>query len=108
SPIAFTSAPSTSGNFRLQPCSPAINTGTPDTTGLHLPLTDIDGSPRIYGQRIDPGAYEHHPAPVDFYVDGLNGNDVNSGISWTSSLKTLAHALTRAQSAGCYYSHAKI
>jgi len=38
--------------------SPCINAGTPDTTGLNLPLTDIAGNPRIWGGRIDMGAYE--------------------------------------------------
>jgi hypothetical protein len=39
--------------------SPCINTGTPDTTGLNLPEFDIIDNPRIYGNRIDMGAYEN-------------------------------------------------
>jgi hypothetical protein len=39
--------------------SPAINTGTPDTTGLHLPAFDLAGNPRVFGGRVDIGAYEN-------------------------------------------------
>jgi predicted outer membrane repeat protein len=44
--------------FFLSSISPCINTGTPDTTGMNLPLTDIAGHPRIFNERIDMGAYE--------------------------------------------------
>ena len=39
--------------------SQSINAGTPDTTGLNLPLYDLDGNPRVFGNRIDMGAYEN-------------------------------------------------
>lgn len=38
--------------------SPCIDSGTPDTTGLNLPLMDILGNPRISYNRIDIGAIE--------------------------------------------------
>jgi predicted outer membrane repeat protein len=38
--------------------SVCANNGTPDTTGLLLPLTDLAGAPRIFGGAIDIGAYE--------------------------------------------------
>ncbi len=44
--------------FDLLHSSPCINAGTPDTTGLNLPATDIIGNPRIAGGQIDIGAYE--------------------------------------------------
>ena len=47
------------GNFNLQPSSPCIDMGTPDTTGLMLPLTDFWGNPRIVNNRIDIGAIEY-------------------------------------------------
>jgi hypothetical protein len=46
-------------DYSLQNTSPCVNTGTPDTTGLYLPNTDLAGNPRIYGTRIDMGAYEN-------------------------------------------------
>jgi hypothetical protein len=63
SPEAYTSAPSTAGDYRLQGDSPAINKGngsfydpaqTPDLSGI---TTDLDGNPRFNGAP-DMGAYE--------------------------------------------------
>jgi len=45
--------------FMLQDLSPCINTGIQDTTGLNLPEFDLAGNPRVYGGRIDMGAYEN-------------------------------------------------
>ena len=45
-------------NFRLQPCSPAVNAGNNlivDTLGI---LTDLDNHPRILFDTVDLGAYE--------------------------------------------------
>jgi len=45
-------------NFRLLPCSPAVNAGSnfvADTFGL---VTDLDGQARIFGDMVDMGAYE--------------------------------------------------
>ena len=39
--------------------SQSINAGTPDTTGLNLPYYDIAENPRVFGNRIDMGAYEN-------------------------------------------------
>ncbi len=44
-------------NFRLKPCSPAVNAGS--DSHLSGISTDIDGKPRIYGSAVDMGAYEH-------------------------------------------------
>lgn len=46
-------------DWSLQDISPAVNSGTPDTTGLHIPPYDLNGNPRIFGGRIDMGAYEN-------------------------------------------------
>ncbi len=51
-------------DWSLQNSSPCVNTGTPDTTGLILPEFDIAGNPRIYGNRIDMGAYENQVVVV--------------------------------------------
>ena len=50
---------SINADWSLQETSPCINAGTPDTTGLNLPATDIAGNPRIYDCVIDIGAYEY-------------------------------------------------
>jgi predicted outer membrane repeat protein len=55
--------------YQLSPGSPCIDAGTPDTTGLNLPLMDLLGNYRIWDgdgdgiERIDMGAYESD-APV--------------------------------------------
>ncbi len=46
-------------DWSLLDSSPCVNTGTPDTTGLNLPATDLLGNPRIYGIRVDMGAIEN-------------------------------------------------
>ena len=45
-------------SYELTKYSPCIDVGTPDTTGLNLPVTDLAGNPRIFNGRIDIGAYE--------------------------------------------------
>ena len=45
--------------YSLQDLSPCINVGITDTTGLNLPEFDLAGNPRVYGARIDMGAYEN-------------------------------------------------
>lgn len=63
-------------NLSLSTNSPCINTGNPDTNGLHLPEYDIYGNPRILGARIDMGAYEFDPTTAIscnyFHVDKQN------------------------------------
>jgi hypothetical protein len=44
--------------------SPCIDTGTPDTTGLSLPIMDLAGNYRIWNNRIDMGCYEFGSEPV--------------------------------------------
>lgn len=45
--------------YSLSDISPCINTGIADTTGLNLPEIDLAGNIRVYGDRIDMGAYEN-------------------------------------------------
>ncbi|MCP4713216.1 MAG: right-handed parallel beta-helix repeat-containing protein, partial [Planctomycetes bacterium] len=61
-----------SANWSLRPFSPCIDAGTPDTTGLNLPATDLAGRDRIYQGRvsiIDMGAYEHQGIPTYYISD---------------------------------------
>ncbi len=39
--------------------SPCINTGITDTSGYNLPSVDLEGNTRIFGNRVDMGAYEN-------------------------------------------------
>ncbi|MCH7591799.1 MAG: hypothetical protein IH989_03325 [Planctomycetes bacterium] len=45
------------GNYHLLPSSPAINAGDP-ATPIAPADTDVDGCPRVIGDRVDLGAYE--------------------------------------------------
>jgi hypothetical protein len=49
------------GNFQLACGSPCIDAGTPDTTLLNLPETDLSGNPRIVNEIIDIGCFEFFP-----------------------------------------------
>lgn len=51
-------------DWSLRDNSPCVNSGTPDTTGLGLPATDLLGNPRIFGGRIDMGAIENQRVVV--------------------------------------------
>lgn len=48
-----------SADWTVENWSACINAGTPDTNNLTIPEYDIIGSPRIFGNRIDMGAYEN-------------------------------------------------
>lgn len=61
-------------DFHLQVFSPCKNTGNTDTTGLNIPLFDIEGNPRIYEEIIDMGAYENQEQSVS--IDFLEENEV--------------------------------
>jgi len=68
-----------SGNhpFSLQPSSPCVNSGTPDTTGLNLPARDLAGNPRIASicyDRIDRGAYEYQEKPSFSFSGNITSN----------------------------------
>jgi|GEM_PF-2916652 len=58
--------------FQVTPGSPALDSGTPDTTGLNIPSTDIAGKPRIANNRIDIGCYEGYV--IIEGVDKINSN----------------------------------
>lgn len=53
----------TENDFHLASNSPCIDSGTPDTSGLNIPGTDLDGNERIWNGRIDMGAYEFGSGP---------------------------------------------
>jgi len=51
--------------YSLLDDSPCVNAGIPDTTGLILPEFDLAGNSRIFGGRIDIGAYENQNVIVN-------------------------------------------
>jgi hypothetical protein len=62
-PVAATYAPTTTGNYRLQASSPAIDQG--DNAAVPAGVTtDLDGKPRIVGAAVDMGAYERQRSTV--------------------------------------------
>ncbi len=44
------------GDFHLTATSPSVDSGDPTAPGL--PVTDLDGAPRVQGARVDQGVYE--------------------------------------------------
>ena len=73
-------------NFQLSDGSPAINSGTIDTTGLLISPTDLAGNQRIIGNRIDMGCYEFDATylkdintdikNIKIYPNPLNSNSI--------------------------------
>ena len=103
--LNITTSPFTStSSVALATCSPAINAGNPvSITALSepysataLPTTDLIGSPRIFGGRVDMGAveYQHHPqCPTRLYVNaGASGS--NTGLDWKNAFTNLQDALS--------------
>ncbi len=92
-----------SGNFRLAFNSPAVNAGAPDTSGLSLPATDVEGKPRIAHQRIDMGAFERQQSFLRLLRPNGNESFVfgkEERISWLTDLEnvTLQYSLDGGQS----------
>lgn len=71
------------GDWRLTLDSPCINAGNNDVQGL--PATDIEGNPRIMGNRVDMGAYEYPMAQSNQSPVANAGADqtVHAGIAVT-------------------------
>lgn len=89
-----------SGNYRLSPGSPCIDTGFgPTDTGRK----DLSGGQRWQGARMDMGAYEAASsssvpafAVVDLWVDAANGNDANAGTARDKALASIGAAAEKA------------
>ncbi|MFN8473345.1 MAG: choice-of-anchor Q domain-containing protein [Anaerolineae bacterium] len=93
------SAPTTTGNLRLQSGSPAIDAGNNSVTSPPLPATDLDDNPRILGSAVDMGAYEFlcpPGTPSRLYVNAAVAGGTGAGDSWANASPTLAFALARA------------
>lgn len=91
-PVAWQSAPTTAGDYRLLVFSPCIDKG--DNARLPAGLSvDFNGDSRIAGSSIDLGAMEWIcPGINTLYVDGAVATS-GDGSTWGSSMKTLAEAV---------------
>ncbi len=65
--------------FSLQDISPCVNTGTPDLTGLNLQEFDLAGNQRLFGGRIEMGAYENQNVIVGM-DDAFNQSNLELSI----------------------------
>ncbi|MCE7062325.1 choice-of-anchor Q domain-containing protein [Dyadobacter sp. CY343] len=95
------------GDYRLQPCSPAINTGsntyyaagqTPDISAI---TEDINGQPRFFDNgTVDKGAYEYQNS-VEERVPGVwfvRAGATGTGSSWACASGNLQNAINSAAS----------
>jgi hypothetical protein len=90
-PVAFSSAPTTIGDYRLSVLSPAIDAGNNDF--ISVDTFDLSGQPRIVNGKIDIGAYEFFsatdPNGIIYVKEGATGD----GSSWGNALGGLQVAL---------------
>lgn len=80
-----------SGNhpFAITENSPAVDAGSPDTSGLNLPPFDFVGNPRIDNEIVDIGAYEYPseiPVELVSFTINISGNNVT--LIWTTASET--------------------
>ncbi|MBD2700248.1 putative Ig domain-containing protein [Spirosoma sp. BT702] len=69
---------------QLHGCSPAINTGTLRELGEGY-RTDLAGNPRVYGDRVDMGAYEYQGEPASLTVSIPTISTAKVGIPFSQS-----------------------
>ncbi|MBA7471311.1 hypothetical protein ES707_06617 [subsurface metagenome] len=82
------------GDYHLLPNSLCINAGDPNYI-VQANEADLDGNPRIINGIVDMGAYEFQHVP-SWYVDALNGNDNNDGLSSETAFATIQKGIDRA------------
>ncbi len=90
------------GNFRLQATSPCINKGS--AAAASLPVTDLDGAPRILGGAPDMGAYEFWTSAYgQWFVDKATGNNTTGNGSPAAPFRTVVKAITIAGNGNSIY-----
>ncbi|MDX9851675.1 MAG: choice-of-anchor Q domain-containing protein [Anaerolineaceae bacterium] len=87
-PVDRSLAPTSEGDYRLLPGSPAINTGNNALVPAGFDL-DLAGGLRIQEDLVDIGAFEYQPI---IYVD-QDANGFNNGGSWQHAYTHLQDAL---------------
>ena len=92
-PLDPATAPSTSGDFHIGACSPAINKG--DNTGA--PATDLFGNARPFGASVDLGVHEFQAAPTPAVATCQNTTVLLNG----AGNGTLAASALNNGSTGC-------
>ncbi len=97
--ISAASAPTTSGDYRVQKCSPVLNAGE----NSYIPsgiTTDLDAAPRISYGTVDMGAYEKQLALAVPDANGIVYVDISktgNGSSWANAVAELSDALAAAK-----------
>jgi hypothetical protein len=82
------------GDFRLQPCSPAINQAfnyyqPNEITDLSEFATDLDNNPRVAESAVDMGAYEFSGASRELAADGdQGGGNIPGNLLLTTSTES--------------------
>lgn len=99
-PASF--APTLSGNYRLLPCSPAVDSGNNAYLTANDNL-DFWGNARIQHTYVDKGAYELTQQPITPDSNGVvfvksNNSTNGNGSTWTNATRELADALSAARS----------
>ena len=84
------------GYYHLRADSPCINAGDPNYVAAPNEV-DLDGRERVFGGRIDMGAYEYQVPAI--YVDANAPGPTHDGLRWANAYKYLQDALADAGSA---------
>jgi hypothetical protein len=71
----------TLGDLRLQPCSPALNTGDPTILIGNTGPADVSGANRLFGSSMDLGAYELQREPFAVAITADPDLDIVTGES---------------------------
>lgn len=82
-------------DYHIEPNSPCVDAG--DDSVITPGTTDLDGRPRISEPHVDIGAYEsagiQYPTLPSVTYVAPNGDDNNSGRSWTDAKATISSAI---------------
>ena len=71
SPVLPSTTPVAAGDYRLQPCSPALNAAANDSIPAGI-TSDLNSNARIFNMTADMGAYEYQGLPAVIPYDTLD------------------------------------